>query len=81
MIRSISTPNEDIIFLGRKQGLELLANRMPLWHTGVSGIDDVLQDAETVVRGITLRLPALGLHLNDRLSTSTGSLKWTPSVN
>lgn len=67
-------------FESRKQSLELLATRMAAWRTGDAALDAVLQDAETVLRGIILRLPALGLHLTDRISSPAGPLKWTPSV-
>lgn len=66
-------------FESKAKALELLATRMPSWRTGITPLDTVLVDAETVVRGIILRLPALALQLNDRLSKPGGSLLWTPS--
>lgn len=66
-------------FESRTRALEGLAVTMSHWRTGIATLDTVLLDAEIVLRGIILRLPALGLHLNQRLSTPTGPLLWTPS--
>ena len=69
--------NQPRIFESKSKALEALAAQMVHWRTGISEVDDVLTDAETVVRGIILRLPALGLQLTERLSKPTSSLKWT----
>ncbi|WP_139188765.1 hypothetical protein [Variovorax sp. OV700] len=61
----------------RAKTLEGLVTMMGHWRSGNSMIDDVLSDAETVVRGIILRLPALALLLDARLAGPQSSLQWT----
>jgi hypothetical protein len=67
-------------FEARKRALETQVIAMSKWRTGIPSLDAVLQDAETVVRGIILRLPALALQLNERLEKPNGPLLWTPST-
>lgn len=64
-------------FESKTKTLELLAGRMARWRTGISGIDDVISDSETIVRGIILRLPALALQLGDRIKNPSSALLWT----
>jgi len=67
-------------FEARSRALELLANRMSNWRTGNGVVNDVLVDAETTVRGIISRLPALGLQLQDRLSRPPSTLSWSTTL-
>lgn len=67
-------------FQARLKALEALVLRMQRWRTGVGPLDDVLTDAETIVRGIILRLPALGEQLARRLSSTSGPLLWESST-
>lgn len=64
-------------FASRARSLEALAARMPHWKTSIPAVNDVLSDAETVVRSIVARLPALALQLSDRISKPSSSLQWT----
>jgi hypothetical protein len=64
-------------FEARTRALEALAARMSSWKTGVPAVDEVLIDSETIVRGIILRLPALGLQLQDRLARPPSALMWS----
>lgn len=66
-------------FEGKAKALELFAAKMSQWRTGIPALDDLLSDTETVLRGIILRLPALSLQLNERLSKPGGPLLWTTS--
>lgn len=67
-------------FLAKMRALDALVLRMQHWRTGVPKLDAVLTDAETVVRGIMLRLPALGEQLAVRLSSKSGPLLWESST-
>lgn len=67
------------LFETRKRSLEVLAAKMRQWRTGTPSLDAIFTDAEIVLRGIIMRLPALALHLTDRLEHPTGPLLWTPS--
>jgi hypothetical protein len=53
---------------------------MAQWRTGTPQLDAVLTDAEIIVRGIILRLPALGEQLTQRLSSNSGPLLWESSI-
>lgn len=67
-------------FQARIKTLEALALRMKTWRTGAAAIDAVLEDAETILRGIILRLPALGEQLTRRVATTSGPLLWESST-
>jgi len=66
-------------FEARAKALELFAVKMSQWRSGIPALDDLLSDTETVLRGIILRLPALSLQLNERISNPGGPLLWTAS--
>lgn len=65
------------LFSSRSRALDALVATMHHWRSGDPEIDAVLSDTETVVRGIILRLPPLGLLLDARLSGPISTLQWT----
>lgn len=68
------------VFLARKKALDALVHQMQAWRTDTPSLDAVLSDSETIVRGIILRLPALGEQLTRRISTTGGPLLWESST-
>ena len=59
--------------------MKLLADRVQQWSTSNAAVDPNWPMTEIVLRGIALRLPALGLMLNQRLQTPDASSLWNSS--
>lgn len=64
---------------GQRTSLKWLADQARNWKTGVPQLDTVFEMTEVYIRGIDLRLPALALHLNKRLSKPEKPALWTSS--
>jgi hypothetical protein len=62
-----------------KQRLLWMTEQARVWRTGIGEVDTVLLMAWYYLSTIELRLPALPLHLDDRLRNPTKPLKWTSS--
>jgi hypothetical protein len=65
---------------GYRQRLNWLADQARQWRTGLSPVDTVLMMTEFYLRGIDLRLPALALHLHQRMSKPTTSSLWNSTI-
>ncbi len=59
--------------------MTLLADRVQQWSTSNAAVDSNWPMTEIVLRGIALRLPTLGLMLNQRLQTPDASSLWNSS--
>lgn len=59
--------------------LRWIADAARNWRTGQSDVDETFAVAEVVLRSIDLRLPALALHLQDRLAKPEGASLWHSS--
>ena len=59
--------------------LQWLADQARNWKTGILEVDTVLMMTEIYLRSIDLRLPALALHLRERISGPSRPLLWSQS--
>lgn len=66
-------------FARAEQRLRALADRVRLWQTGHPQVDTVWPLTEVVLRGISLRLPALAVMLNQRLNIADARSLWNSS--
>lgn len=64
-----------------RQRLQWLADQAQNWQTDMEPVNTVLMMTHFYLRGIELRLPALALHLHDRLAQPEGASLWNSSSN
>lgn len=57
--------------------LQWLADQAQKWHTGLRDVDTVFMMTEIYLRSIDLRLPALAMHIHDRLAKPTPKALWS----
>lgn len=62
-----------------RQRLHWLADRAQQWQTGMAPVDTVLMMTHIYLRSIDLRLPALALHLQQRLAQPESASLWNSS--
>lgn len=78
----IRRPNDHAIerqapnLLALRYRLQWLADAARNWRTGNADVDQTFAVAEIVLRSIDLRLPALALHLQQRLAKPEGASLW-----
>jgi len=65
---------------GHKVRLEWIADQARNWKTGLTPVDTVLMMTEMYLRSIVLRLPALALHLNQRMSKPISPALWNSTT-
>lgn len=65
--------------LGHRIRLRWIADQARNWKTGIPQVDTVLMMTEIYLRSIDLRLPALALHLRDRIQGPSVPPLWSQS--
>lgn len=65
--------------LGLRASLQWLADQAQAWHTGIAEVDTVLMMTHIYLRSIDIRLPALALHLHERLAKPAPVALWSQS--
>lgn len=65
--------------LGLRASLQWLADQAQSWHTGIAEVDTVLMMTHIYLRSIDIRLPALALHLHERLAKPAPVALWSHS--
>lgn len=63
----------------QRQRLIWMADQAQSWSTGIPDVDTALMMAHVYLRSINLRLPALALHLQDRLARPSAASLWNSS--